>query len=108
MRCFLGPLLLTAGQLAAQTSTAPEVRRSIDAGNAAYIAAFAKADPAALAAVYDPLGARFNEGGLVVRGRDHQGRAALRERSGGKYVTVWRRQPAGDWKILADMGVPGT
>jgi ketosteroid isomerase-like protein len=27
---------------------------------------------------------------------------------GGHYVTVWRKQPDGGWKIWADMGVPGT
>jgi ketosteroid isomerase-like protein len=29
-------------------------------------------------------------------------------RIGGHYVTLWKRQPGGGWKILADMGVPGT
>lgn len=29
-------------------------------------------------------------------------------RIGGRYVTLWRRQPDGGWKIWADMGVPGT
>ncbi len=27
---------------------------------------------------------------------------------GGRYVTVWRQQADGDWKIFADIGVPGT
>lgn len=27
---------------------------------------------------------------------------------GGRYVTVWRRQPEGGWRMLADLGVPGT
>jgi uncharacterized protein (TIGR02246 family) len=27
---------------------------------------------------------------------------------GGDYVTVWKKQPGGGWKIWADMGVPGT
>lgn len=27
---------------------------------------------------------------------------------GGRYVTIWRRQSDGDWRILADMSVPGT
>lgn len=27
---------------------------------------------------------------------------------GGRYVTVWRQQPDGGWRILADLGVPGT
>lgn len=29
-------------------------------------------------------------------------------RTGGKYVTVWRKQPDSGWRIWADMGVPGT
>ena len=27
---------------------------------------------------------------------------------GGRYVTVWKKQPDGGWRITADMGVPGT
>ena len=27
---------------------------------------------------------------------------------GGRYVTTWKRQSDGGWKIFADMGVPGT
>jgi uncharacterized protein (TIGR02246 family) len=30
------------------------------------------------------------------------------QRIGGRYVTLWRRQPDGGWKIWADIGVPGT
>jgi uncharacterized protein (TIGR02246 family) len=30
------------------------------------------------------------------------------QRIGGHYVTLWRRQPDGGWKIWADIGVPGT
>ncbi len=26
----------------------------------------------------------------------------------GRYVTIWKEQASGGWKILADMGVPGT
>ena len=47
----------------------PLLSVGIQAGNAAYIAAFKGADPNALAQVYDPQGARLNEGGTVVRGR---------------------------------------
>ena len=58
--------------VSAQTSRAPDiskVRSAIDAGNQAYIAAFRQADAKALAQVYDPKGARLNEGGAMARGR---------------------------------------
>lgn len=29
-------------------------------------------------------------------------------RTGGKYVTIWRKQPDSGWRIWADLGVPGT
>jgi uncharacterized protein (TIGR02246 family) len=148
------PLLLLAIAVPVAAQTAPPVdvapvRRSIDAGNAAYIAAFKRADAKALAQVYDPEGARLNEGGVVVRGRTaiaddvgkfvgqvgpvrvtldskdlwlmgdtayetglwsytFQPKGKAEQRIGGHYVTVWKRQPDGGWKILADMGVPGT
>ena len=141
-----------AAPLSAQTTRpagATEAGKGIKAGNAAYIAAFARADAAALAQVYDTLGARLNEGGVVIRGRSAiaedvgkfvsktgpvrvtletkevwpvqetayetgvwsysftpQGKAE--QRIGGHYVTVWKRQADGGWKIWADMGVPGT
>jgi len=146
-------LLLTfAAPLAAQTSQladATAARRGIEAGNAAYIAAFKRADANALAQVYDPEGARLNEGGVVVRGRSaiaddvgkfvaqvgpvrvmletkelwlvgdtayetglwsytFQPKGKAEQRIGGHYVTLWKRQPDGSWKIWADMGVPGT
>lgn len=148
------PLLLTAltTSLVAQTSHSPDisaVRQSIDAGNAAYIAAFKNADAKALSQVYDLRGARLNEGSVVVRGRKAiqedvekfvatvgpvrvtleskevwliddnayetglwsytfkpQGKAE--QHIGGHYVTVWKKQTHGGWKIWADMGVPGT
>src|SRR3954465_9585066 len=64
-------LLVTAAGLAAQTAAPRDAsaRKGIEAGNAAYIAAFKRADANALAQVYDPDGARLNEGGTVVRGR---------------------------------------
>ena len=70
----LVPLLLIAltTSLVAQRSHSPDIsaiRQSIDAGNAAYIAAFKNADAKALSQVYDLRGARLNEGGVVVRGR---------------------------------------
>lgn len=148
------PLLLFAltASGAAQTSTSPKVaaaRRGIAAGNAAYIAAFQNADAKALSQVYDPQGARLNDGGQVARGRraiaedvgkfvakvgpvrvtldskevwliedtayetgiwsyTFQPKGQSEQHIGGHYVTVWRRQPDAGWKILADMGVPGT
>jgi hypothetical protein len=69
------PLLLLGitVPLAAQTSQSTDraaVRRSINAGNAAYIAAFKRADAKALSQVYDSQGARLNDSGVVVRGRN--------------------------------------
>jgi hypothetical protein len=66
---------------APQAGDAAAVRPVIDAGNAAYIAAFKRADANALSQVYDPQGSRLNEGSVVVRGRK---------------------------AIAADMGIPGT
>jgi hypothetical protein len=57
-------LLAIAAPAAAQTgqpANAAAVRRSIDAGNAACIAAFKRADAKAVAQVYAPEGARLNE-----------------------------------------------
>jgi uncharacterized protein (TIGR02246 family) len=148
------PLLLLAftAPLSGQTTQSPNVaaaQRGIQAGNAAYIAAFKKADAKELSQVYDPQGARLNEGGQVVRGRDaiaddvgkfvakvgpvrvtletkevwliedtayetgiwsytFHPKGQAEQHIGGHYVTVWRRQPDAAWKILADMGVPGT
>jgi ketosteroid isomerase-like protein len=148
------PLLLIAltTSLVAQMSHSPDisaVRQSIDAGNAAYIAAFKNADAKALSQVYDLRGARLNEAGVVVRGRKaiqdevakfvatvgpvrvtletkevwliddnayetglwsytFQPQGKAEQHIGGHYVTVWKKQPHGGWKIWADMGVPGT
>ncbi len=143
-------VLLAVTQLPAQSEAdIDRVRAAVDSGNAAYIAAYANQDAAALSLVYDPNGARLNS-----RGRMDRGRAAISasvgaflervgpvrvelgtvelwvvgsqayetgiwsysyrpadqaERTiGGRYVTIWRRQDDGGWRILADMGVPGT
>jgi ketosteroid isomerase-like protein len=145
-------LLSLAAPVAAQTSHSADragVRRGIDAGNAAYIAAFKRADATALSRVYDDQGARLNDSGVVVRGRraiaddvgkfvgqvgpvrvtldskefwlmddkayetgiwsyTFQPQGKAEQHIGGHYVTVWKQQPDGGWKIWADMGVPGT
>jgi uncharacterized protein (TIGR02246 family) len=145
-------LLTIAAPLAAQTAQPGDVAsatRGIQAGNAAYIAAFKRADANALSQVYDQEGARLNEGGVVLRGRkaiaddvgkfvekvgpvrvtldtkdlwlvgdtayetgvwsySFQPKGKAEQRIGGHYVTLWKRQPDGGWKIWADMGVPGT
>jgi uncharacterized protein (TIGR02246 family) len=145
-------LLLLTAPVRGQTAQSPDLaaaKRGIQAGNAAYIAAFKKADARQLSQVYDPQGARLNDGGQVVQGRKaigkdvgnfiakvgpvrvtldskevwliqdtayetglwsytFQPKGEAEQHMGGHYVTVWRRQPDGGWKILADMGVPGT
>ena len=141
---------LVAPDLHAQNQPSVDVvRRSIDGGNAKYVAAMADMNHQAFAQVYDPAGSRFNEGGRVVRGHvdiayamsqyfRRTGRVQARLETldlwvvdnlayetgnwtyrwtpqdqpeiqiGGKYVTVWRKQQEGGWRIWADMGVPGT
>ena len=37
-----------------------------------------------------------------------QPKGKAEQRIGGHYVTLWRRQADGGWKIWADLGVPGT
>ena len=145
-------LLCLSAPAVAQTSPSAEkasVQRAIDAGNAAYIAAFKQADAKALSQVYDAQGSRLNEGGVVVRGRaaivndvgdfvtqvgpvrvtleskelwlidnhayetgiwsySFQPQGKAEQHIGGHYVTVWKKQSDGGWKIWADMGVPGT
>src|SRR4051812_13647126 len=65
-------LLASTAPAGGQTSSPQrlaQARHAIDAGNAAYIAAFKHADAKALSQVYDPQGARLNDDGQVVRGR---------------------------------------
>ena len=74
VRPILASILLLCLSVPATAQTSPSaekasVKRAIDAGNAAYIAAFKQADAKALSQVYDPQGSRLNEGGIVVRGR---------------------------------------
>src|SRR3954466_2183891 len=64
-------ILGIAPSLFAQTSHSDRasVRRGIDAGNAAYIAAFKRGDANALSEVYDPQGSRLSDSGVVVLAR---------------------------------------
>lgn len=137
------------GQNSSQSSvTDPEIRKSIDAGNAKYISAFAKSDAGALADLYDESGSRLSPKGVVVRGRPAIAESVAgfmksvtgpikvsietqdlwliddlvyetgmyaytftppgksETQTGGHYVTIWKRQSDGSWKILVDMGVP--
>jgi uncharacterized protein (TIGR02246 family) len=140
---------IARAQEAAQASvTDPEIRKSIDAGNAKYIDAFARSDAGALAALYDESGSRFSPKGIVVRGRPAIAESVAgfmksvtgpikvsidtqdvwvvddlvyetgkytytftppgktETQTGGHYVTIWKRQSDGGWKIFVDMGVP--
>jgi uncharacterized protein (TIGR02246 family) len=149
---FLASLFACAGiaraQAPAQSSvTDPELRKTIDAGNAKYVDAFAKSDAGALAGLYDESGSRFSPNGVVVRGRPAIAESVAgfmksvtgpikvtietqdlwlvddlayetgkytytftppgkaETQTGGHYVTIWKRQADGGWKIMADMGV---
>ena len=146
--CFAFAGIARAQEPAQPSATDPEIRQSIDAGNAKYIDAFAKSDAGALAGLYDESGSRFSPKGVVVRGRPAIAESVAgfmksvtgsikvsietqdlwlvdnlvyetgkytytftppgksETRTGGHYVTIWKRQPDGGWKIIADMGVP--
>jgi uncharacterized protein (TIGR02246 family) len=128
--------------------TDAEIRKSIDAGNAKYVDAFAKSDAGALAGLYDESGSRLSPNGVVVRGRPAIAESVTgfmksvtgpiklnietqdlwvvddlayetgkytytftppgksETQTGGHYVTIWKHQTDGSWKISADMGVP--
>lgn len=125
-----------------------EVLTAITEMNRRYIGAYAAADAAGLARVYDEDGARLGGGGRVSRGRSaieasvatfmnrygatevvletqelwvvgefayEAGRwtysyvnpdTGQRQTPGGQYVTVWRRQPDGGWRMFSDLSVP--
>ncbi|MEP6687897.1 MAG: SgcJ/EcaC family oxidoreductase [Gemmatimonadales bacterium] len=143
------PAALAQASSPAMDTVLADVRRAIDAGNAAYKSAFLRADAQALAQVYDSDGVRLNEGGVVIRGRTaisrdvagfvsqvgpvrvtietaavwlvddvawesgawsytFQPKGKAEQRLGGRYVTLWRHQADGSWRIWRDLGVPGT
>ncbi len=146
---FLAFVTVARAQEPAQSSvTDPEIRKSIDAGNAKYIDAFARSDAGALAGLYDESGSRFSPKGVVVRGRPAIAESVAgfmksvtgpikvsietqdvwvvddlvyetgkytytftppgktETQTGGHYVTIWKHQSDGNWKIFVDMGVP--
>lgn len=39
--------------------------------------------------------------GLLLRSKDETGAPVTRT---GKYATVWRREPGGPWRVIADIG----
>jgi uncharacterized protein (TIGR02246 family) len=124
-----------------------EARRAIDKGNAQWIEAWAKSDPAMAAAIFAEDGVMLAGSGKVFKGRQQiaERQKALMQAAGpgvkvtvttvkvwldgdtayetgkyvynyqdngkpatdeGRYVTMWRRQKDGSWKLAMDMGVP--
>ena len=70
----LGGFLATVSSSAAQdtptASSVPEIRAAIDAGNAGWIDAVKRADPEALAALFDEDGAILASGGAAYLGHE--------------------------------------
>ena len=131
--CFAATAWLSSAlmSLQAQPPDRAQVRAAIDARNAEYISAYAQADARALAAVYDDreeVGRFLNRVGPVavtIETADlwvvddlayetgewsytYAESGEAQRTIGGRYVTVWRRQADGGWRMWADMGVPGT
>jgi uncharacterized protein (TIGR02246 family) len=137
-----------AGSPDASSSDAmAEARRAIDKGNAQWIAAWAKGDPAMVADIFSEDGSMLAGNGKIIKGRQQilerqkavmqsvgpgvkvtvetvrvwldgdtayetgkyryqyqeKGKPATDE---GRYVTVWKRQKDGSWKLFVDMAVP--
>ncbi|HEX8143982.1 MAG TPA: nuclear transport factor 2 family protein [Pyrinomonadaceae bacterium] len=137
----------TTGQSAATSEALAEARRAIDKGNAQWIEAWDKGDPALIAALFTEDGTLLAQSGRVIKGRQQimerqktamqsvgkgvkvtvtttqiwldgetayetgkysyryqeNGKPAVEE---GRYVTIWKRQKDGTWKLFMDMGVP--
>ena len=135
----------TAAQ--ASSDAMAEARRAIDKGNAQWIEAWEKGDPAMVAALFTEDGSILSGNGKVTKGRrqilerqkagmqyvgrgvkvsvttldvwldgetayetgkysykyQEKGKPVVDE---GRYVTIWKRQKDGSWKLSVDMIVP--
>ena len=124
-----------------------EARRAIDKGNAQWIEAWEKGDPAMVAAIFTEDGSLLARNGRVIKGRQQileRQKAAMQAvgpgvkvtvttvdlwvdgdtayetgkynykyqdkgqpvTDEGRYVTIWKRQKDGAWKLHMDMIVP--
>ncbi len=124
-----------------------EARRAIDRGNAQWIEAWEKGDPAMVAAIFTEDGSLLARNGKIIKGRQQilERQKAAMEAVGkgvkvtvttidmwadgdtayetgkysykyqekgkpvtdeGRYVTIWKRQQDGSWKLFMDMIVP--
>ncbi len=142
------PVRASASRSSSGGGPLAEVRRAIEAGNAAWEKAFRTLDAAAIAATFDEEGVNLGADGACTKGRAAI-ETAMRsyfERSGpatstrveigdivldgdlayelghsefrfsprpggpatraGRYLTAWKRQAGGGWKILRNNGLP--
>jgi uncharacterized protein (TIGR02246 family) len=124
-----------------------EAKRAIDRGNAEWIEAWEKGDPARIAALFTDDAVMLSQGGRVFKGRQEileRQKAAMQSvtrpvkvsvitvkiwldgntayetgkykyeytekgeptTEEGRYVTTWKRQSDGSWKLTMDMAVP--
>jgi uncharacterized protein (TIGR02246 family) len=124
-----------------------EAKRAIDKGNAEWIEAWEKGDPARIAALFTDDAVMLSQGGRVFNGRQEileRQKAAMQSvtrpvkvsvitvkiwldgntayetgkykyeytekgeptTEEGRYVTTWKRQSDGSWKLTMDMAVP--
>ena len=124
-----------------------EATRAIDKGNAEWIEAWEKGDPARIAALFTDDAVMLSQGGRVFKGRQEileRQKAAMKSvtrpvkvsvitvkiwldgntayetgkykyeytekgeptTEEGRYVTTWKRQSDGSWKLSMDMAVP--
>jgi ketosteroid isomerase-like protein len=108
-----------------------EAKRAIDKGNAEWIEAWEKGNPEMLVAIFTDDGVMLSQGGKVFKGRQQilerqkeamesvtrpikvsvvtvkiwlNGDKPIKEE--GRYVTMWKRQDDGSWKLSMDMAVP--
>lgn len=54
-----------------------------------------------------PLGAQVSDDGTMGWTYGNAVSVSSRGEQQGKYLTVWRKQPDGAWKVAADQGTPG-